>query len=468
MGKRKLLVISLGLGAAVALLPALFPTGPTSGLDAATYLQGGRLAAGALIVFIGGLLTSLTPCVYPLIPITVSVFGARKDSGRGKSLLLTSAFIIGMGVVFSALGVAAARTGAAFGQVLGSRWVVLGLAAVLLALAASMFGAFELALPSSLNQKLSRVGGAGVVGAFLMGSVAGFLAAPCTGPVLAGLLAYVAKTQSTALGAGLLFVYALGVGVPFFLIGVFALRLPKSGVWMEWVKSLLGLILVALAAMYVKDAFPAFGKAVAAAAGQLGQWPGAWIAAAIVILGLLAGAVHRSFGEGGTQATLKAAGVVLVVGGLVLRGGAMNASPVGALWVRAGWAKASKPAVVAWTLRFDGSEGLAPFDRTLKLASEQHRPVMIDFFADWCAACKELDRKTYIAPSVARASNRFVNIKVDATHDPDAIEKLFARFGIQGLPTVAFISSKGQVLDAPRITGFLPPSQFLGALKKVN
>jgi thiol:disulfide interchange protein DsbD len=468
MKTRTLLGLSLLIGLAVAVVPWLFPTGPSTGLDAAHYLNGGQMALGAAIVFLGGLLTALTPCVYPLIPITVGIFGARKAEGRGKALLLTTAYVVGMGVVFAALGVFAAKTGAAFGSMLGSKWVVGLLALFLLALAASMFGAFELALPAGLTQKLNTVGGQGLLGAFLLGSVSGFLAAPCTGPVLTGLLAFVAKTQSTVIGAGLLFIYAMGVGVPFFLIGAFAVQMPRGGVWMEWVKSLLGIMLVALAANYLKDAFGPLRDLVAHAGSAVGNVPGAWLAGALVVVGMLAGAVHRSFKEGSASATFKAVGLVLVVGALVLRGGALNAGATGSLWVRAGWAKAPRAPEVAWALRYDGGQGVAAFDQALAKAKAEGRPVMIDFFAEWCAACKELDRETYVAPTVADESQRFVTIKVDATESKDAIDALFDRFGVQGLPTVAFVGSDGNILKSPRVTGFLDAPEFLGQLRQVH
>jgi thiol:disulfide interchange protein DsbD len=468
MKTRTLVAISLLVGLAVAVVPWLFPTGPSTGLDAARYLNGGQLAAGALVVFLGGLLTALTPCVYPLIPITVGIFGARKAEGRGKALILTSAYVVGMGLVFAALGVFAAKTGAAFGSMLGSKWVAAGLSVFLLALAASMFGAFELALPSGLTQKLNNVGGQGLIGALLMGAVSGFLAAPCTGPVLTGLLAFVAKTQSTTVGAGLLFIYAMGIGVPFFLIGVFTVRLPRGGVWMEWVKSLLGIMLVALAANYLKDAFPAIRDVVMGAAGAVGAMPGAWIAAVLACVGLLIGAVHRSFKDGSSQAALKALGLVMLVGALVLRGGAMNTGPTGTLWVRAGWQQPPKVPEVEWALRYNGAGALTPFDQALAQAKLSGRPVMIDFFAEWCAACKELDRETYVAPKVADEAKRFVAIKVDATDSTDALDALFERFGVKGLPTVAFVGSDGQILPSPRVTGFMEPAAFLGQLRQVR
>ncbi len=470
MDARRLGLTALGVGLAVAVLPALLPTGPTSGLDAAQLLRSGSFAVGAAVVFAGGLLTALTPCVYPLIPITVSVFGARRAEGRARALLLTGAYIVGMGLVFSALGVLAAKTGQAFGSLLGHPVAVTGLALFLLLLAASMFGAFELELPPALQQRLSSVGGSGVAGALLMGSVSGFLAAPCTGPVLTGLLAFVAQSQSTALGAGLLFVYALGIGVPFFLLGVFTVRLPRGGVWMEWVKSLLGIVLVALAATYLKDALPPARESALALAGQLGRVPGALVAALLAVAGVLLGAVHLSFKAGARPFLLKAAGVLLVVLALLVRTAALDAPGTGSLWVRLGWAQPPAAPTFQWHAVLPAPEAefsRADFDAVLAQAREQGRPVMVDFYADWCAACKELDRHTYPAAEVIEASSRFLNLKVDATNGSDAMDALFEHYGIQGLPTVLFFTAQGEVLERPRVLGFLPPPLFVSELQKV-
>ncbi|RKG58254.1 hypothetical protein D7X30_17460 [Corallococcus sp. AB011P] len=472
MDTKKLTLAAVVAGVAVVVVPWLLPTGPSAGLDAARFLESGNLAWGALVVFAGGLLTAMTPCVYPLIPITVSVFGARKAESRGRSLALTTSYIVGMGVVFSALGVLAAKTGQAFGSMLGSPVVVLGLALFLLLLASSMFGAFELALPSSMQTKLSNVGGAGIVGAFVMGSVSGFLAAPCTGPVLTGLLAFVAKSANTTLGATLLFIYALGIGVPFFLIGVFTVRLPRGGVWMEWVKSVLGIMLVALAFSYVKDAFPWARDTVKALGAEVGQVPGAVLAAVLVVVGVLVGAVHRSFKEGARDFGFKALGVTLVVGALVMRGGALDARPTGELWVRMGLQE--HPVAPSWQWHhvmpakkatFDASQ----FEQVLAAAKKEGRPVLIDFFADWCAACKELDRLTYPSTEVISQAedSRFLTIKIDATNSEDRLDALMEQLGVEGLPTVAFVNPDGTVLTKPRVTGFLEPVPFAAEMQKV-
>lgn len=450
-------VIGLAVLAAIglAIVPAILPTGPSAGFDAAGLLGSGQFFVAAGVIFLGGLLTSLTPCVYPLIPITVGVFGARQADSRGRALLLTSSYVVGMGLVFAALGVFAALSGKAFGSVLGNTWLVLGLAVFLLVLASSMFGAFDLALPSSLATKLNTVGGGGVIGALLMGSVAGFLAAPCTGPVLTGVLAWVSQTRDPVIGGLLLFVYALGIGVPFFLIGVFALRLPKGGVWMEWVKSMFGIALLALAVSYLRDAFSRqIGDVLHAAGAALGKTGSIALAAVLAFLGVAIGAVHLSFKES-RQWVLKGAGVAALLVAFLIRMAAPAAAP--------------SHDAFQWAVQFqaDKVNSAAPFDQALAQAKASCKPVLIDFFADWCAACKELDQHTYVAQDVISESQRFVTIKVDGTNDHEVLDGLYERFGVQGLPTVAFIDPMGQVLTEPKVTGFLPPEKFVKEMQKV-
>jgi thiol:disulfide interchange protein DsbD len=449
------IAVMAGLGAlGLALIPELIPTGPAGGLDATSFLESGRMGVAVGVIFLGGLLTSLTPCVYPLIPITVGVFGARKADSKAKATLLTSLYVVGMGLVFSALGVVAALSGKAFGSALGNPWIVSGIAVFLLVLASSMFGAFEMALPTGLATRLNTVGGDGYVGALLMGSVSGFLAAPCTGPVLSGVLAYVAKIQDPVIGGALLFVYAMGIGVPFFLIGVFTVRLPKSGEWMEWVKSFFGVALVALAFGYLRDAFPPIAHVLTALATALGKPAGIATASAMVLVGILLGAIHLSFKARVGEFALKALGVIVVAVAVLVRTAAGGAVPTALAW--------------SVTFKADVANSAQPFDTVLAAAKADCKPVMIDFYADWCAACKELDDRTYKADDVVAESQRFVNIKVDGTNDHEVLDKLYAKFGVGGLPTVAFIDPMGDVLTEPRVTGYLPHEKFLAEMKKVH
>lgn len=440
----------------LAVIPSVIPSGPSTSLDASGLLAQGQLWVASGVIFLGGLLTALTPCVYPLIPITVGVFGARQASGRAQALLLTSAYVVGMGVVFSALGVFAALSGKAFGSMLGSSWVVVGLALFLAVLASSMFGAFELALPSSWATRLSTVGGGGVLGALLMGSVAGFVAAPCTGPVLTGVLAWVARSQDPVVGAALLFVYALGIGVPFFLIGVFTVRLPRGGQWMEWVKSVFGIALLALAASYLRDAFGGFGALVSGLGEALGRSTGLAVASALAFVGVLSGAVHFSFKEG-RQWAPKGLGVLALLAAFLLRVGLPEEAR-------------AEEGPLRWAMVFnaEAERSATPFEAALAQAKADCKPVLIDFFAEWCAACKELDRDTYTARPVVAEAQRFVNIKVDGTMDHEVLEGLYQRFGVQGLPTVAFVDPSGRVLDDPKVVGYLPPDRFLAEMQKVS
>ncbi|MFN7130674.1 MAG: protein-disulfide reductase DsbD family protein [Myxococcales bacterium] len=423
----------------VAFLPEVLGPGPTADFQVGDQLAGGALLAPLALIFLGGILTALTPCVYPLIPITVSVFGARKAESRAKAVALTFSYVLGIGVMFTGLGIAAALSGKAFGSALGNPWIVSAIAAMLAALAMSMFGAFELALPSSLATRLNMVGGAGYGGAFLMGLVAGIIAAPCTGPVLSGVLLHVATTQNVVQGALLLFTYAMGIGVPFFLIGAFSVSLPRSGAWMEGVKSIFGIALLTLAFGYLRDVFPAVKEAILALRFSSGM-----VAAAVLVFaGVLVGAVHRSF-HWPSEGALKSVGVALVVVGLLLRTG-------------------SGGAVAASHLQWLGDEPTA-----VNEGKAQKKPVLLDFYADWCAACKELDEYVYPHELFVKEGSRFVLAKIDGTSEPPEVEALYQKYGIKGLPTVIFIDSDGKVREDLTITGFMKPEEFVKRMKKIE
>jgi thiol:disulfide interchange protein DsbD len=283
------------------------------------------------------------------------------------------------------------------------------------------------------------------------------------------LLTFVASSQNVWLGAFLLFLYALGMGLPFVLIGAFAVHLPRAGAWMEWVKSALGVLLLGLAFTYARDAFPAARMLSGGVAVLLGRWPGALLAAALAAVGVAWGALHLSFSRGWVERVAKGAGVALLVAALVLRLATLDAPNEGQLWVDWGLQTPRTPASLSWHLRFGApGDGLERFESALAQARAQGRPVLIDFFADWCAACKELDRETYVAPEVVQEGRRFFTIKVDGTNEAQAVQALYERFGVQGLPTVAFVSSQGRVLQSPRVTGFLEPAPFLAELRKVQ
>ncbi len=426
-----------------AFLPGLLSSG-SSGASTDLGL-GSLLIQGSVLAFVaafgGGVLTSLTPCVYPLIPITVSIFGARKAGSRGHAVALSGLYVLGIAATYSALGVGAALTGKAFGSAMQNPWAIGLVALVLAAMAASMLGAFDLRLPSSIQARLDAVGGAGHAGSFAMGLVSGVIAAPCTGPVLAAALAFVAAKGSVAYGFGIMFTYALGVGLPFFLIGAFSLSLPKSGPWMETVKSLFGVALLAAAGVFLKDAFPAVKPIFSAA-----RWA-ALAAAGAAGAGVLLGALHASFQGLWAERTLKAVGVALAVGGIVYAAGAASARE-----------RARAPDGFAW---------VSDEPRALQLARREGRPVVIDFSAEWCTSCKELDRTAWADPRVREALAPFVAVKVDATNDVPDVAELFRKYNVIGMPTVVFIDRRGHEVPA-RIMGAVDGDEMLRWVRAVD
>jgi thiol:disulfide interchange protein DsbD len=316
--------------------------------------------------------------------------------------------------------------------------VVAAIASVFLLMAASMFGAFELTLPSSLNNKLAEMGGIGYKGAFLLGLVCGLIAAPCTGPVLTGILAWIASTQSAGLGALAMGAFSLGLGAPFFVVGAFAVQLPKSGHWMVHVKSVLGIVLVVVALYFLNNSFGFANGLVSVSLVFIGG------AVACAFLGILLGAIHREFGEPGVGVKLgKGAGIVLV--------------SLGALFAILGIIKPKEAA--GWERK--------DIDASLARAKSDKRPLIVDFTAAWCGACKELDKKTFSEPRVGQELGRFVAVKVDATNNDDPkVEAMLARFKVVGLPTVVLFDSHGN--EAARFNDFVSPDEFLKSMQRVD
>ena len=446
------LLLALAVGLALLFLPSLLSqsVGPGADLSGRLGLAGGISAGTFAILFLAGILTSLTPCVYPLIPITVSVFGARRSQNRGRSVLLSATYVSGIAAMYSMLGVAAALSGRAFGSFMSSPIVVGIMAIFLLALAASMFGAFELALPSGVQAKLTSVKGAGFPSAFGMGLVAGLVAAPCTGPVLAGVLAYVATQRSAVLGFWMLFTYAMGMGVLFFVLGATSLSLPRSGAWMETVKSVLGIVMLGAAVALLLPLFPHPHEL------PFHEKPIATIAFVLAFAGVVAGALTLSFHSQWRERMLKAAAILLLLLGVGLRFG----------W--AGMPKSDAARKIEW---------LRDEHAAVQKSLDTGKPLLIDFGAEWCAACKELDVHTWTDPKVANeVAEHFVPLKIDATDDNDAIEALEEKYAVPGLPTVLMMACKDPhpkecavPQDGPgRVTGFLTPPEMLERMRTLE
>jgi thioredoxin:protein disulfide reductase len=362
-----------------------------------------------------GVLVDLTPCVYPLIPVTVAVFGAKGVS-RARALFLATAYVLGMATLYTSLGVLVASTGGAFGTWLANPVVVVPITALLLALAASMFGAFDLQLPVAVQNRLNTVGGAGPLGAFLMGLVSGFISAPCSGPALVALLAVIAKSSaqggSVAFGASLLFVYALGMGTLFFAVALGA-SLFRPGVWMEHVKSVFGIALVVMAFWFLRP----LSKQLA----ELGVVDGGlWIGVAGVVVGVLAGAVHLSF-HGATAERLRKAVAVAVasVGAMMALNNVMHVE-----------------------LPWRHVQGIDELDRVLA-QTDPDKPLLIDFAASWCLPCKEMELQTFADPAVEQLLvDRYELIKIDVSEGTDDHARMQEAFDSETLPSVLLYGGK--------------------------
>lgn len=429
-------------------------------------LAAGDIVLALVLVLFGGLLTALSPCVYPLIPITLSILGARQASSHLKGFLLAGTYVGGMVILYTSLGVGLAAAGALAGSMLQSPVVTVGIAVFCILMAASMFGAFELALPSGLQTRLSQAGGGGFKGAFIMGLVAGIIAAPCTGPVLSFILTIIARDGDVAKGAALMFVYALGMGLPFLVLGTFSqaiARMPKSGRWMEVVKSIFGLLMLGAGVYYLMTGFAPVGELFA----PLGtKW---WIGPLLLVVGVALGGLHLAFKyTPPSEKARKAVGLVFATTGLVAVLAWMNSGPAVEMTPINGNGGVASARPVEWKVMKDQPDVTAQFDEAVAIAKKACKPVMIDFFAEWCIACKELDHKTYVDPDVRREAGRFTSIKVDATDESDALNAIQKRYGVLGLPTIVFIDGTGRVLEDPRVTGFVDAKGYLEIMKRVR
>ena len=400
-----------------------------------------------------GLITALTPCVYPMIPIVVGVFGARDERvSKAKAMLLATVFVLGICTLYSTLGVVFGILGKAsgFGSLLAKPAVVIPLVAFYLLLALWMLGVFELDLPQGFKSKLNRVGGKGYRGAYGLGLVAGLTAAPCTGPFLADVLITVGKTaaggstaEAAVFGFSTLFAYGLGLGLLFWIVAVFSVSLPKSGRWMEWVKSVAGIAILAVAVYFLRPLFPGLTDAFGRSPALLG------VSVALVIVGVAMGAVHLSYHGSVSARIRKLAGVVVAVVGI--SGG------------------------VHWLLTPDRHLPWETDEQTaFAKAKAEGKGVMIDFSATWCLPCKELEITFSQSAVYDGITKNFVPLKFDVTHGTDADDELQERYGASNLPAVIFLRvdqvdpsalHTGHGIELARVNKYLDEGQFLKVLK---
>jgi thiol:disulfide interchange protein DsbD len=428
--RRSVVWLAMAIALVVLLVPGVASAAECDEFN--TYQQRGWIWM-YLASFGFGFQTSLTPCVYPMIPITLGIFGARgKDVSRGKALLLATAYVIGMGLTYATLGVIIALIGGQFGTILANPYVVIPIVLVFAVLAASMFGAFDLNLPASWQARLNQVGGRGFRGAFAMGMVGGLIAAPCTGPFLLGLLTFVATTRSVLGGGSLLFIYAIGMGVLFWVLAAFAMSLPRSGRWMEWVKSAGGILLLLGGIYFLKPLLP-FMRHLAV--------PETWFLAVsigMIVAGIALGAIHLSFHAPRGEQLRKGLGIALVLAGAF-----------------ATWSYVLTP---KYKLPYIVDDEAAAFAK----ARAEHKGVMVDFSATWCVPCGELELTFGDSDVYKRITENFVPLKFDVSEDNATSAERRARYKAGTLPAVVFLTTEGRPVG--RVNKMIEPDDMIRRL----
>lgn len=400
-----------------------------------------------LFVFAAGFLTSLTPCVYPMIPITLTVLGASKASGRREGFLKSLVYVVGIATTYASLGVIAASSGLMFGSLLSNIYFIVFLSAILFLAALSMFDVFAIQLPDKLAQHFLKPRfSSSYLALFATGLFSGLLVGPCVGPVLVGVLGFVARTGSIVYGFSMLFVFAIGMGTLILLLGTFSgllQKLPRSGAWMLFIKKFLAVVFLALIVYFVAPLVTTkslielifFMIALFSIILLIKDYFAQIKAFRLLSRALLYSMATFSIIFGMTSLSLSRERIDRLIGYNVETYGRTN-----------------------WDLYTD---------EKLAIALEARQPVVIDFYADWCAACKELKSKTFSADEVSSHSSQIRWLFFDATHSSRKLEELKEKYKIVGLPTVLFFNREGTLRTDLTLSGYEGPKKFKERLTKL-
>lgn len=391
-------------------------------------LEKSGLLLSLIFVFLAGLALNLTPCVYPLIPITIGYFGGQAEGKTSRLFLLGVLYVLGMAITYSVIGVVTSLSGAVFGTLLQNPFVIIGIVLLFIVLSLSQFGVYEFKLPDAL---VAKAGGAkgGVFGAFFMGLTMGVVAAPCIGPFVLGLVTYVAAKGDPYYGFLMFFMLAVGLGFPYLLLAVFSGKiksLPRSGVWMEGVKHIFGFLLLGMAFYFLNPILP---KSIQGYT--------------LPIFGIIAVVTLLFIDK--TANNVKGFRVFKTIFSLIVLGVSIYA-----LVPR----EKSEPEWQKFSIQ------------SYEASLNNNERMVIDFYADWCIPCKELDALTFSNEKVIKEMERFSNYKVDMTKMTEENEALRKQFNVVGMPTVLVINSQGKEIN--RITGFVNADEFLKYLVSIE
>ncbi len=419
--------------------PAVAPL-PSEERTGAKDESGAELPFSALWALLIGIGIAFTPCVLPMYPlISGIVLGGKQRLSTGRALLLAFIYVQGMALTYTALGLVVAAAGLQFQAALQHPWVLIGLSAVFILLALSMFGLFSLQLPSSLQTRLTlmsnRQQGGSVGGVFAMGAIAGLICSPCTTAPLSAILLYIAQSGNMWLGGGTLYLYALGMGLPLILFTVFGNRLlPKSGPWMETVKTAFGFVILALPVFLLER--------VVGDVWGLRLW--AMLGVAFFSWAFISSLNARTPWIRLVQILLLAAALVSV-------------RPL------QDWAFGAPTAQSQAHLNFTPVDNIDALHRAL--AQAEGKPVMLDLYADWCVACKEFEKYTFSDPQVQNALKETVLLQANVTANSPQDKALLKELNVLGLPTILFFNAQGEEQPAQRVTGFMDAAAFSAHLR---
>ncbi|MEH6649798.1 MAG: protein-disulfide reductase DsbD [Motiliproteus sp.] len=420
-------------------------------------LAGGNLLLTLGLFFIAGLALSLTPCVFPMVPILAGVIAGQgeKITSR-KALLLSVVYVLSMSLTYTLIGVLAGVFGGNLQASFQNPWIISAFSGLFVLLSLAMFGFYELQIPTALQNKLNMVSrsqhGGNLLGVAIMGLLSALIVGPCVAAPLAGALVYIGQTGDPLLGGLALFTLSMGMGLPLILVGVSAGKiLPRAGSWMNTVKQVFGVALLLMAVWMLDRIVPSSVTLLL-------------LAVVLVTSAVFLRALDRLSEAAGAISRLgKALGLLLLIyGGMLLVAVATGQGTL--LKPLQGFAGGTATTQAAVT--FTKVTSIEQLDPLLEQAQLQQSPVMLDFYADWCVSCKELEVFTFADSQVIDQLNRFVTIKVDVTAHDDAAKALYQRYGIVGPPALVFYDKAGQLSADAMLVGVPDPDDFVGHLAK--
>jgi thiol:disulfide interchange protein DsbD len=437
--------------------PAAAATVENENTQIANVLKQGSFWLVVSFFFGAGLLLAFTPCVFPMVPILSGIIVGRGHKiTHVHAFILSLAYVLGMALTYAAAGIAAGLSGELISNALQTPLVLGSFAAVFVLLSLSMFGFYELQLPSALQSRLTdtsnKLHGGHLSGVFAMGALSAIIMSPCVAAPMAGALLYIGKTHDAVLGGTALFALALGMGAPLLLIGTSAgALLPKAGAWMEAVKRLFGVVMLALAIWIISPIIPVMA--------QMLLWAALLILSAIFLHALDALPHNAS----GWRKLWKGVGIIaLLLGAAYLIGALSGARDILRPLGNIGRASAETPD----TLRFERMKSVAELDA--RIAQAKGKFVMLDFYADWCVSCKEMERNTFSDAAVQARLKDAVLLQADVTANNGDDKALLQRFQLFGPPAILFFGEEGKELTDFRVTGYQDATQFMQSLKNAG